>query len=236
MTTMKEALQDGQPCSCDGLARGKYTPNGHALAATPKRRRGGDRARGGALCREPDAEAGGRSGRQPRGLNQHAKALPAPGAPWWQSGGHQRWHTVYQRRPAVMREARTQGAGRVPGRPTPGRNPSFPSGAGRPTLVCTRRSAGSSPAVDGVTSLPHAVPDSAKSALRPRQSGLHSVLRTPSLRGRSPAIVSRHRAEYTGMATPKGTLRAVCAVARMASQKTGSPGAGLFPTRGSRVA
>ena len=91
LTTIKEALRDGEPVFLRRFGTWQVRAKRARLGRNPKT---GTRGRdcgpaGRALCREPDAEAGRRRGGQPRGLSQHASALPAPGAPWWQRGGHQ---------------------------------------------------------------------------------------------------------------------------------------------------
>ena len=90
LTTIKEALQHGEPVFLRRFgtwqvrakrARVGRNPKTGTAAAIPARRVV-------RFVREPDAEAGGRRGRQPRGLSQHASALPEPGAPRRWSDGH----------------------------------------------------------------------------------------------------------------------------------------------------
>ena len=90
LTTIKETLRDGEPVCLRRFGTWQVHAKRGRTSVGPE---DGDRGRdcgpaGRALWREPDAEAGGRRGRQPRGLSQHVSALPEPGAPRRWSDGH----------------------------------------------------------------------------------------------------------------------------------------------------
>ena len=66
LTTIKEALRDGEPVFLRRFGTWQVRAKRARLGATPRRGRGRDCSPAGrALCREPDAEAGGGRGGSP---------------------------------------------------------------------------------------------------------------------------------------------------------------------------
>ena len=78
MATMKEALQQGEPVILRRFGTWQVHAKRARVARNPKTGAAAadSSPTGRPLCGQPDAEAGGGRGGQPRGLSQHARGMP----------------------------------------------------------------------------------------------------------------------------------------------------------------